>query len=117
MFPCSKGGKPPSCLLSVFERTLAGKEHGDVFFVAGFNHFKITQRASGLRNGAYALGGSRIDSVTEREKSVRNHAGADESAFFFRRFPPLPRRVLLWLFCPSGLRAAIRKEIFGDGGK
>ena len=36
---------------------------------------------------------------------------------FFRRFPPLPRRVLLWLFCPSGLRAAIRKEIFGDGGK
>ena len=57
-------------LISVFEMSLTGEEHGDAFLVGEFDGILVTDAAARLDNGLDAVLCSEGNHVVEREESV-----------------------------------------------
>ncbi len=59
-----------------------GEDHGDTMFVRGGNHFFVADRTARLDNAGDAYCGCGINTIAEREESVRGHGGT----FHFQTF-------------------------------
>ena len=64
----------------MFKASLPCKYHRNVFFVAGFYGFEVTFTSAGLDDRGDALSYPHVDSVPEREESVRDHYRARQPA-------------------------------------
>ena len=63
----------------MLESALAGKNHGCIGFVAGFDGLVIVGRSARLNNRRHPFMQSDIDPVPEWEESVTDHGGPDQA--------------------------------------
>src|SRR5262245_49673294 len=76
-FHASACSRPPPPMIrtrtSVPEMTHACEHHCEAVLVGRGDHLGVALRAARLYHGGYALHGSRVDAVAEREKRIRGH--------------------------------------------